>query len=868
MFVFSIDKEKSLQLRALTITLDKTLSEQSLLNMASTQELLLIKSLLDEEKAMLQKENKKQPLTAPFHHFRLSSKNTRKLLQMMASLGKVSFQGKQLACDFFAPLQIAFTCDVKEDEKIEVTSLVETGTLKWPLALCDFVFLQNPPFVIKGTLLRFIDDNAYDSTFLKQVAPCREFTKKEYENWLKNIQATVDDASLLKITFTSVPQATIAPVEPLPLLFLADHTAAFASLMMDYEGTIKPFTAEKQELVFEKDLLESGFQKKQIAHSNYYCPVDKAMGAIDFLLDVGWKVLDFKKRELQRLSQVDYVFNEAKEVIQIEGKAHFGAEEVEIATLFDALKNKNNYLDLSNNKAGLLFKKDERLGPLAELARDIEIVSSKAQIKKRCLGLLDEEVQKKLFLQNTKTAIFSASSSFKGELRGYQQYGVQWLQFLYQNGFSGILADDMGLGKTVQVLAFLSSLEQDMQSKKPSLIVVPTSLIFNWQREIAHFFPKATVLVHHGKERSLEKTNATIILTSYGLLREEVHLLEKIHFSCVFLDEAQNIKNSSTKTFQAACRLQSDFRLSITGTPIENSVSELFSQFQFLMPDLLDPEDFSSVAESFVRVKKKIRPFILRRKKEDVAKDLPEKIEQTVFVEMSNAQKTIYERTLASFQAGLLQKIALDGSGKHAMEILEAILRLRQIACHPQLTPQLILDDDTVHSSKFEQTLDDLQTLYLEGKKVVVFSQFSKMLTLFAQEAKERHWNYQLLDGQSQNREKIVDQFQNDPDLLLFFVSLKAGGVGLNLTRADYVILYDPWWNEAAERQATDRAHRIGRKEAVFVKRYVTAQTIEEKVVELQERKRQIAHSILEEGERGESEISNLSIEDLQSLFS
>ena len=845
MQIYTIDKEKSVAFRTLTISIGSTQSEQDLLNMAEEKERILIKSLIDEEKAYRLRENKRTP--APFPYFRISPAKSLQLLQMMASLGKVYYATKQLACDFFSRLQLAYVVDELPDGQITVSSLVKDKNTEWPLDSVDLICVGAPYIIIRGNFLRFMQEG----TSLKSVEPHCMYTKKEYQAWHKEV---LDDDCPPEISFKSKPAEISVKADPLPILFLCDHSGAFANLMLDYEGQYLPFKGTKAELALEKDLLESGFQKKLMANSHYYCPVDRASGSIDFLLDIGWRALDYKKREITRLSELHYELKEDADVYIIQGKISFGTECVEVEALFEALEKKSNYIELKNNKVGLLFKKDVRLAPLMDMASEIEIVSGRATIKKNRLGLI-ESLEKEVTLK--KIAECTVPAAFQGTLREYQQHGVSWLKFLYQNQFGAILADDMGLGKTVQVIAFLATLPAHARS----LIVVPTSLLFNWRREIEHFYPQATVYVHHGQVRNLNNQEAQIILTSYGVLRQEIASLEQIPFSAVFLDEAASIKNSDTKTAQAVLRIRANFRLSITGTPIENSLNELFSQFQFLIPDLLDPEDL--LPDNLARLKKKIRPFILRRKKQDVAKDLPEKIEQTIFVEMQEAQKVIYERTLASFKQGLLKKIALDGSNKHTMEILEVILRLRQISCHPQLVPQLILENEDTSSAKFEQVLEDLTTLYAEGKKVVIFSQFTKMLGLLAQEAKRRHWNFATLDGATKDREEAVNSFQNDSNTLLFFVSLKAGGVGLNLTKADYVLIYDPWWNEAAEKQAADRAHRIGRKDVVIVKRYVSQNSIEESILELQTSKRQIADSIFEEA----SFIASLTIDELTNLL-
>jgi SNF2 family DNA or RNA helicase len=422
----------------------------------------------------------------------------------------------------------------------------------------------------------------------------------------------------------------------------------------------------------------------------------------------------------------------------------------------------------------------------------------------------------------------------------------------------------------VQLLAFLSQLKLTA----PVLIVMPTSLLFNWKNEIEKFLAHASVYLHHGPQRSGELSflaKQALILTSYSTLRQDLALLSALHYHCVILDEAQMIKNAHTQVAQAVFALQADFRLSITGTPIENHLGELWSQFRFLIPDLFQSEKLfyaeveasSSDRRYLEKIRKKIKPFFLRRTKEEVAKDLPERIDQIVLVEMSSEQREIYEGFLSGIRSNLIAKVSLDGLAKHRMEVLEALLRLRQICCHPLLVDQQ-LDQQTPNlSAKMELVLQDVAMAIEEKKKVLVYSQFTSLLQLLAKEFKERSWPFVYLDGNTVDREKRVESFQNDREIPLFLISLKAGGVGLNLTAADYVFLFDPWWNEAVENQAINRAHRIGRQETVIAKRYITVGTIEEKMMKMKEAKRSLAENIFQ----GDPNHPGISEEELLSLF-
>ena len=403
---------------------------------------------------------------------------------------------------------------------------------------------------------------------------------------------------------------------------------------------------------------------------------------------------------------------------------------------------------------------------------------------------------------------------------------------------------------------------------------MPTSLLFNWKNEIQQFLPDTECYTHQGPLRTrdpVELSQNKIILTSYTTLRLDCALMQQLNYQCIILDEAQLIKNPQTQSAQSVYSLKAAFKLCITGTPIENSLSELWSLFHFLMPDFLGTlEDFEadllaghSDKRYFDRIKRKIGPFILRRSKQEVLKDLPDRIDQIVWIEMSEDQRQIYDHFLAGYKKNLLKKVEIDGVGQHRMEVLEAILRLRQICCHPLLVSSLIEENRQVSSAKFDAIEQDLETIVSEGRKALVYSQFTSMLKLMVQLAKKRDWNFSYLDGSTKDREVVVENFQKDPSQSLFFVSLKAGGVGLNLTAADYVYIYDPWWNEAVEEQAINRAHRIGRKDVVIAKRLVVLDSIEEKMIKLKAAKLLAIEQILDESESP----TNLTIDNLKFLL-
>jgi superfamily II DNA or RNA helicase len=461
--------------------------------------------------------------------------------------------------------------------------------------------------------------------------------------------------------------------------------------------------------------------------------------------------------------------------------------------------------------------------------------------------------------------------TLKAELRPYQRAGLGWLLFLRQSGIGGCLADDMGLGKTVQTLALLETLRAQ-GSERPSLVVAPRSLLFNWAAEAKRFAPKLRVLEHHGsdREKSLERAgDYDVILTTYATMRLDITQLAAIDFEYVILDEAQAIKNASSLVAKASRLLRGRHRLALSGTPIENHLGELWSLFEFLNPGLLGSS--RSFARTFTAkntpperreaLARALRPFILRRTKEQVAPELPERIEQTLYCELEGKQRRDYDELRDHYREALLGRISESGIEKSRMHVLEALLRLRQAACHPAL-----IDPKANESSaKTELLLEELSDVLQGGHRALVFSQFTSFLAIVRRALDAQKIDYLYLDGRTRDRQAVVDEFQSENGPPIFLISLKAGGLGLNLTNADYIFLLDPWWNPAVEAQAIDRAHRIGRRKPVVAYRLIARDTVEEKILELQSRKRELAESIISEDN---SVLRKLELEDVELLLS
>ncbi len=462
-------------------------------------------------------------------------------------------------------------------------------------------------------------------------------------------------------------------------------------------------------------------------------------------------------------------------------------------------------------------------------------------------------------------------------LRHYQESGLSWLWFLYRHGLSGVLADDMGLGKTVQALAFLLKVKNE-QGSGPTLVVAPTSVLPNWDREIERFAPSLSHVIWHGADRRENidlLQGVDVVLTSYALVRRDLAELSKVKFRTVILDEAQNIKNADSATAQACKALPADSRLALTGTPLENRLTELWSIFDFLMPGFLGgPDQFHERFEHPIsvqgdpivrdRLRRRIHPFVLRRLKTEVAKDLPPKTEVVTWVDLDPAQAALYREVLEESRRKVYDSIDKVGFNKARMSILSALMRLRQVCCDPRLLKMPI--SVMPSSAKLERFGELVDELVREGHRALVFSQFTEMLEILKGTADEKKLSYLYLDGRTKDRMSKVDAFNTPDGPPLFFISLKAGGTGLNLTAADYVIHYDPWWNPAVEDQATDRTHRIGQTRAVFAYKLITRGTVEEKILALQQRKRELVSGVLGTDADVGKTLSEKDVEDLFKL--
>ncbi len=549
----------------------------------------------------------------------------------------------------------------------------------------------------------------------------------------------------------------------------------------------------------------------------------------------------------------------------------FGKEKVSLKDIRKAVINQHKYVQLKDGTLGIL--PDKWLKKFAKYFKAGQVGSKGIKVSNYQFNIIDDLYEdlettpqflmdlkkKKEHLQNLKNVTpVKLPKTVKASLRPYQQEGLNWLVFLNENELGGCLADDMGLGKTLQTIALLAYLKSKKKAKKPSLIVAPTSLIFNWQKEFEKFAPSIKILIYTGIERkkqleSFEKYD--VVITTYGSVLRDIEDLQKKVFYYVILDESQAIKNPNSKRYKSVRLLNAENRLVLTGTPIENNTFDLYSQMNFINPGLLgamshfksefsDAIDKAKNKEASDLLHEMIYPFLLRRTKTQVATDLPEKTENILYCEMGSEQRKVYEVFKNKYREYLLQQFEENGESKSQMYVLEGLTKLRQICNSPQLLSEE--EEYTNASVKLDTLLENIKTITSERSKVLVFSQFTSMLALIQERLETENIAYEYLDGQTRNREEKVQNFQENDAIKVFLISLKAGGTGLNLTKAEYVFLVDPWWNPAVENQAIDRCYRIGQTQNVIAYRMICKDTIEEKIVALQDNKKAVSDSIIQ----------------------
>ncbi|MDE3236607.1 MAG: DEAD/DEAH box helicase [Bacteroidota bacterium] len=654
---------------------------------------------------------------------------------------------------------------------------------------------------------------------------------------------------------------------------------------------------------------ETAFRKKvENLHSQFIRPVDSDTLALKgsealknnwfFLFVDAAKEMNVPVYGFEALK--NFRFNTAKPSTKIYISSHtdwfdakveilFGDQKVTVADVKKALTNKQQYVQLQDGTLGIL--PEEWIKKYSLLFRVGEGKASNMKLSKYHFSIIEELYNERndeeLFIQleekyerlksNHSIKEVDAPKHLKPILRPYQESGFQWLNYLREVQWGGILADDMGLGKTVQTLAFMHYLKEEKGELK-ALVVCPTTLMFNWQNEIRKFTPSLSFYVHHGGARdhgNIANPDHDVIITTYGTLRSDIKQFVDVMFDYVVLDESQAIKNPNSKVTKAASVLRAKNRLCLSGTPLQNNTFDIFAQMNFLNPGMLGtieffkqefavPIDKFGEKEQKDHLRKLLYPFILRRTKEQVAKDLPEKQEMILFCEMGDEQRKIYDAYRNDYRDKILGIVETQGVQKSQLTILQGLMKLRQI-CD---SPAIIKEEEKYPnvSVKLEELGREI-TENISNHKALVFSQFLGMLGLIKEKMKEQGVDYEYFDGSTSaaDREKAINRFQNEESCRVFLISLKAGGVGLNLTAADYVYIVDPWWNPAVEQQAIDRTHRIGQTKNIFAYRMICTDTVEDKILKLQERKRALAKDLITDDE---GFVKSLTREDVEYLFS
>ncbi len=738
--------------------------------------------------------------------------------------------------------------------------------------------------------------------YQKVIEPLSKEYEIEFEENIFNIETVALDYKKKQIYLSEDGEFIIIRLQvvydnDIPILL---HTSGDYIVKNEKDGTIVKYV---RNIELENDFLEEistlhpSFEEQKV-NKFFYLHFD------DFVNDLWfYKFFDYLSSHqievygIKELKKFKFSPHKAKVSVKLSSgidwfdvnvEIKFGDNILSISDIQQAILNKQRYIRLGDGSVGILPEK--WLHKLEKYIRHASVIEKDTlKISKLRFSIIDElfdqiddmEILKEIGEKKRKLREIThiekvkIPKSVKAKLRDYQKQGVNWLNFLHQMGWGGILADDMGLGKTLQVLTFLKIvLEKD---KTPNLIIVPTTLLFNWRNEIEKFVPDLKALYYHGPNRQLDRKDFKdydIIFTTYGILLRDIEWLRKFQFNYVILDESQAIKNPASRRFKAASLLKAKNRLALTGTPIENSTLDLYAQMSFVNPGFfgnlthfknnylypIDRDGNEFIASELQRL---VNPFILRRTKEQVASELPPKVEVIIYCEMPPAQRQIYETYKDKYRQQIIEKIEEEGVNKSKFMILEALTRLRQICDSP-----FLLNDENINikdSAKINEILLHI-TDKTANHKLLIFSQFTSMLALLREELDKLNIPYEYLDGKSsqKQRELSVQRFQTDPDLRVFLISLKAGGTGLNLTAADYVYLLDPWWNPAVENQAIDRIYRIGQDKKVFAYRMICKNTIEEKILDLQAKKKKLAANIIQ---AEENILKTLDINDIRKLF-
>ncbi len=778
---------------------------------------------------------------------------------------------------------------------------------------------SNSPLLFMHNNTYFLWQNAKDVLLAEKFLPTGKI-KIEEADWAQQLQQLVLPlAKEYNVQFNNVKREDIKDIKPDVKLMLKEKGdyLLFQPVFI-YKGyEVKPQDKEKIIIPQQDKLLviqrnteeEQAFVKRvESLHSQFIRPdasgslvlkgADVLKNNWFFLFIDAMREMDITVFGFEALK--NFRFNTAKPSTKIyisshtdwfdaKVEIHFGEQKITVADVKKALANKQQFVPLQDGSLGIL--PEEWIKKYSLLFRVGEGKSEKMKLSRYHFSVIEElyenRNEEELFFQLEERydrlkefkniEKIEAPEHLKPILRPYQESGFQWLNYLNEVKWGGILADDMGLGKTVQALSFLHHIKHENRKLK-ALVVCPTTLMYNWENEIKKFTPTLTYHIHHGATRlrqNITNPDFDIIITTYGTLRSDIKSFVEPEFDYIILDESQAIKNPSSKVTKAASLLKAKSRLCLSGTPLQNNTFDIFAQMNFLNPGMLGsmeffrqefavPIDKFGEQEQKEHLRKLLFPFILRRTKEQVAKDLPDKTEMILFCEMGEEQRKIYDAYRNDFRDKILGVVEEQGINKSQLTILQGLMKLRQICDSPA-----IMKDDEKYpnvSIKLDELVREI-TENISDHKALVFSQFLGMLALIRQRLDELGVKYEYFDGSTAapDREKAIQSFQNDTSCRVFLISLKAGGVGLNLTAADYVYIVDPWWNPAVEQQAIDRTHRIGQTKNIFAYRMICKDTVEDKILSLQEKKKALAADLITDDS---GFVKNLTREDLEYLFS
>jgi non-specific serine/threonine protein kinase len=812
------------------------------------------------------------------------------------------------------PAIISFNINFK-DKKYEVECFVKLNHIELPLTQNEcqtsMMFLHNEVF--------YLWEKAKDVLLAEKFLPVGKIVIDEADWSLQLQNFILPLAKEYNVQFNNVQREEIRDVKPEAKLILKEKgDYLLFQPSFSYKGyEIKPYDKEKiiipqqdKLLVIQRNMAEEKAFKEKIEnlHSQFIKPegtndlVLKGSEVLKnnwfFLFIDAMKEMDIPVFGFEALK--NFRFNTAKPSTKIyisshtdwfdaKVEIHFGEQKITVADVKKALANKQQFVQLQDGSLGIL--PEEWIKKYSLLFRVGEGKAEKMKLSRYHFSVIEElyenRDEEELFFQleerYDKLKAFKnieaieAPAHLKPILRPYQESGFHWLNYLNEVKWGGILADDMGLGKTIQALSFLHHIRQT-NGKLKALVVCPTTLMYNWENEIKKFTPGIRYYIHHGGTRSREEIinpDIDVIITTYGTLRSDIKAFVEPEFDYIILDESQAIKNPSSKVTKAAGLLKAKSRLCLSGTPLQNNTFDIYAQMNFLNPGMLGsmeffkqefavPIDKFGEQEQKEHLRRLLFPFILRRTKEQVAKDLPDKTEMILFCEMGDEQRKIYDAYRNDFRDKILGVVEQQGINKSQLTILQGLMKLRQICDSPAIMNEQ--DKFPNVSIKLDELVREI-TENISNHKALVFSQFLGMLGLIRERLEEMGIKYEYFDGSTSapDREKAIQSFQNDESCRVFLISLKAGGVGLNLTAADYVYIVDPWWNPAVEQQAIDRTHRIGQTKNIFAYRMICKDTVEDKILSLQEKKRALAADLITDDS---GFVKNLTREDLEYLFS